>query len=369
MRRRTLGLAAVLLLGTGCSRKPPLRFGFLGGLSGRMSDLGLGGRNGVQLAIEDLNATGGVLDRMLELVVRDDEQNIDTAAQRLGELYDSGVVLVIGPMTSTVAAAVIPLANQRRIPLISPLAGASSLAGQADAFFRIVSDSGRSAQQQAAALLGRGVRRLVTVADLKNVVFTKNWTGAAAERFAAGGGALAQALEVEVAPGLSFVGLAQRIVDAKPDAVIIAFSATDSVVLVQQLRRLAPTMLIALSVWAGTEELPQLGGRSLDGVVVTQFFDRFNATPRYLDFVERFQKRFGAAPGYQAMNAYDATQFGVSALRAAGTDAAGPLMTALGAIRELDGLQRKLTFDAFGDCLASTYLTEIREGRYVALGG
>lgn len=367
MRRRTLALAAVLMLGAGCAAKQPLRIGFLGGISGRMSDLGIGGRNGAQLAIDDINAAGGVLGRTLELVTRDDEQNIETAPQRLGELYDSGVAFVVGPMTSSVAAAVLSLANERAIPLISPLAGANSLGGRADAFFRVVSDSARSAQQQAAALLGRGVRRLVTVADTKNKVFTQNWTTAAAERFSAGGGTLALALEVEAAPGLSFAALAQRIVDARPDLVVIAFSATDSVVLVQQLRRLAPTVLIALSVWAGTEELPQLGGRSLDGVVVSQFFDRFNTTPRYLAFVERFQKRFGIAPGYQVTNAYDAMQLGVLALRAAGTDAAGPLMAALGAIREQDGLQRKLTFDEFGDCLALTYLTEIRDGRYVAM--
>lgn len=366
MHRRTLGLAAALLLGTACSSSSPLRIGFLGGISGRMSDLGIGGRDGVQLAIDDLNQAGGVLGRRLELTVRDDEQNLDIATQRLHELFNSGVAWVVGPMTSSVAVAVLPLANQRGIPLISPLAGANTLGGHDDAFFRVVSDTAASAKQQAAALLKRGVRKLVTVADLKNKVFTQNWAHSAGERLVAGGGAVVQAVEVEAAPGLSFQALAQRIVAARPDGVIIAFSATDSVLLVQQLRRLAPEVLIALSVWAGTEELPQLGGSALEGVIVTQFFDRFNAAPRYLDFCNRYQKRFGTVPGYAATNAYDATQMGAAALRAAGTDAPAALIAALRQIRALDGLQRPLTFDAFGDCLASTYLTEIRNGRYTA---
>ena len=138
--------------------------------------------------------------------------------------------------------------------------------------------------------------------------------------------------------------------------------------LVQQVRRLRERMFIALSVWAGTEELPALGGRALDGVLVTQFLDRFNAAPRWLDFVAHYAKRFGETPGYAAMNGYDALQMGAAAWRAAGRAAERDgLLQGLRQVRELDGLQRKLQFDEFGDCLAPTYLTEVKDGRYVAV--
>ncbi len=341
-----------------------MQIGFIGGLSGRVSDLGIGGRNGAQLAVDDINAAGGLAGRRLELIPRDDEQNAELARQRLTELLDLGVELVIGPMTSSMAETVLPLANQRRIPVISPLAGANDFSGRDDAFFRVVSDTAASARQQAGALLARGLRRIATVADTRNSVFTRNWVVAARERITAGGGAVVSALEFEAAPGLKFLELAQRIVDTGADAVIIAASAADSAVLVQQVRRLQARMFIALSAWAGTEEFPALGGPALDGVLVTQFFDRFNATPLWLDFVARYSKRFGGAPGYAAMNGHDALQMAAAAARSAGHD---NLLAALRQVRELDGLQRKLRFDEFGDCLAPTYLTEIRGGRYVAV--
>ena len=357
---------AGLLVFAGCTPRKPMRIGFLGGLTGRVADLGIGGRNGVQLAVDDLNAAGGVDGRPIELLSRDDEQNSETARARLSELFDSGVELVVGPMTSSVAAAILPLANERGVPLVSPLAGATEFSGRKDVFFRVVATSAVSAQQMADAMLKRGLRRLVTVADLRNAVFTQGWVRALAERFVAGGGTTVPGLEFEAAPGLKFLELAARVADANADAVAIAASATDSSVLVQQVRRLKPDLFIGLSVWAGTEELPQQGGRAIDGVLVSQFFDRFNATPRWLDFVARFTKRFGQLPGYAAMNGYDATQMAALALRKAGS--AG-LVASLAQIRELDGLQRKLNFDEFGDCLAPTYLTEIREGRYVAAPG
>jgi len=361
-----LATGAALLAGAGaaCSTKEPIRVGFLGGLSGRVSDLGIGGRNGAQLAVDDLNASGGLVGRQLELLTRDDEQDGEVARKRLGELYDQRVDWVIGPMTSTMAAAVLPLVNERRVPMISPLAGANDFSGRDDAFFRVVSDSAASARQQAQAMLARGLRRIVTVADTKNAVFTRNWVASARERIDGGGGMVVQALEFEAAPGLKFLELAQRIVGIDADGVIIAASATDSAVLVQQVRRLRERMFIALSVWAGTEELPALAGRALDGVLVTQFFDRFNTAPRWLDFLARYGKRFGEKPGYAAVNGYDALQMGAVAWRAAGRDG---LLQALRQVRELDGLQRKLQFDAFGDCLAPTYLTVVKDGRYVAV--
>ncbi|MBC7940044.1 MAG: ABC transporter substrate-binding protein, partial [Chitinophagaceae bacterium] len=308
-----IAAAAVLLLGPGCSARHPLRIGFLGGLSGRVSDLGIGGRNGAQIAVDDVNAAGGLDGRAMELVARDDEQNRELARQRLAELFGLGVAFVVGPMTSTVAAEVLPLTNERRIPLISPLAGANDFRGKDDAFFRVVSDTANSARQQATELLKRGLRSVVTVADTKNAVFTRNWSSFANERFVAGGGTALPTMEFAAAPGLKFLELAQRIADTGADGVIIAASAADSAVLVQQLRRLRAGMFIALSVWAGTEELPALGGRALDGVLVTQFFDRFSAAPRWLDFVARYRARFGDTPGYAALNGYDALQMGAAA--------------------------------------------------------
>jgi len=359
-----LAASAALLLGAGCGKRQPLRIGFLGGLTGRVSDLGIGGRNGAQFAVDDINAAGGLAGRTLELITRDDEQNVDLARQRLTELYDLGVELVIGPMTSTITAAVLPMINQRRIPTISPLSGANDFSGLDDAFFRVVSDSAASARQQAEALSRRGLRKIVTVADTKNAVFSRNWSVSVSKSFTSDGGAVVQALEFEAAPGLKFLELAQRIVDTGADSVVIAASAADSALLIQQVRRLGGRMVIALSVWAGTEELPALGGRALDGVLVTQFFDRFNTTPRWLDFAARYRARFGAPPGYPALNGYDAVQLGAAAARTAGRDG---LLAALRQIREFDGLQRQLRFDEFGDCLAPTYLTEVRDGRYVAV--
>lgn len=365
-RRRALaGLATWTLVGSpgGCADSRVLRLGFIGGISGRGADLGIGGRNGAQLAIEDVNAAGGVDDRAVELLIRDDEQDEAKARMRLIELIDAGVTFVVGPMTSAVAMAIAPLATQRGVPLISPTVTTHELSGRTDAFLRIVPDAPSSARQQADALLARGLRRLVTVADLNNRAFAENWAQAAAARFRQRAGEVVLELGFHSAPGVRFSDLAQKIVAAQGKVVLFAANASDSAVLCQQVRRLDAKLVFACSAWAGTEQFPQMGGRAVEGTLMAQYFDRLSTAAAYLQFVDRYRKRFGEIPGYPAVNAYDALMLGLAGLRQRGS---GSLLASLAQLRHYEGLQRRIELDAHGDSRAPMFLTEVRGGRYVA---
>jgi len=103
-----------MLLVAGCSAKEPVKIGFIGGMSGRVADLGVAGRNGAVLAIEQKNAAGGINGRKLELLVRDDEQKPEVAGKVVAELLAQKVELIIGPMTSSMAFAILPRSRHRR---------------------------------------------------------------------------------------------------------------------------------------------------------------------------------------------------------------------------------------------------------------
>ncbi|MGM0427217.1 MAG: ABC transporter substrate-binding protein, partial [Thermodesulfobacteriota bacterium] len=88
----------------GCDReKEPIKLGFSGCLTGRLSDLGTSGRNGAILAVEQVNEAGGINGRPVELIVRDDRQNKAEALRVDQELMAEGVVAIIGHMTSTMS--------------------------------------------------------------------------------------------------------------------------------------------------------------------------------------------------------------------------------------------------------------------------
>ncbi|MFO7717430.1 MAG: ABC transporter substrate-binding protein, partial [Desulfohalobium sp.] len=97
-----LGLAGIVLLaGLGACGQDPIRIGFAVPLTGVYSDLGVHGRNGATLAVEEINDRGGIHGRSLRLLPRDDGNSAAQAKAVDRELIDQGVVAIIGHMTSS----------------------------------------------------------------------------------------------------------------------------------------------------------------------------------------------------------------------------------------------------------------------------
>ncbi len=85
-----MALIAVILFS--CQReKPPFKIGFVGGLTGRYSDLGVSGRNGAMLAVEEINENGGIRGRKILLIAKDDRQDEQRPSGWMGSLSPKGL--------------------------------------------------------------------------------------------------------------------------------------------------------------------------------------------------------------------------------------------------------------------------------------
>ena len=74
-----LVVCCACLLLSSCGEEPALKIGFVGGLTGRVADLGVAGRDAAILAVEEINASGGIDGRKVHLLVKDDKQDAETA--------------------------------------------------------------------------------------------------------------------------------------------------------------------------------------------------------------------------------------------------------------------------------------------------
>ena len=150
----------------------PIPVGFVGPLSGGSAALGLSLRNGARLAVEELNARGGVLGRPLALVEADDEASPDRGAAAARELVEKrGAVALIGPANTGVANAVGPVANQLRVPNLCPSATGSKVNelfadGPLNFVFRLAaSDAVQARMMVTEAFAARGRSRAAILAD------------------------------------------------------------------------------------------------------------------------------------------------------------------------------------------------------------
>lgn len=363
---RAWWLCVLTLLGVAsCGQHETIKIGFIGGTSGRGADLGIAGRNAVQLAVDQVNQRGGIGGRKVELLIRDDEQRPEQARRRYRELTDAHVRGVIGPMTSSMCQAVLPLANDSRTLTVTPTCTANDFAGLDDYLIRVVATA-----RVFATLAARyhyehfGVRKAAIVLDHGNKVFTESWAGDFQSSFESLGGKLGARINFVSGDNASLAAAAAAALAASPDVVVLVANAVDAALLVREIRKRSPAIRITSSEWAASERFIELAGAAAEGIVMSQFFDRESVYAGYLAFRRAYLDRFGEEPGFGSIAAHDAATVLFGALARAGD---GDLKAVTMAIREFPGLQNTIALDASGDATREMVFTEVRGGRFVTV--
>ncbi|MFZ0763116.1 MAG: ABC transporter substrate-binding protein, partial [Bradyrhizobium sp.] len=123
------GIAAGSLIGGSALAAEPIKIGLVAALSGPSAKSGEGITRGLQIAIDEINAKGGLLGgRMLELVRRDDESNPAKGQTAARELLDKeGAVILYGGIDSPVSLAIVPLVNSAKVPFMGVWAAATNI--------------------------------------------------------------------------------------------------------------------------------------------------------------------------------------------------------------------------------------------------
>lgn len=358
-------VAASSLLLSACGEKEPIRLGYVGGVSGRTADLGIGGRNGVQLAVEQANAKGGINGRKIELLLKDDEANSDKGKQVVKELIDARVQAILGPMTSNVAVAVVPMATEAGVLMMSPSVASNDLSGKDDQFFRVVAASSYHAAGMSSFLLDkRKVKNINVVLEMGNKAYTESWLSSFEKSWLASGGRVGKVVRYTAMTDFDFSAPAAAALESQPEAIVLVTSAVDAALFANQFRQKKTSVQLVTTEWAGTGKLTELGGANVEGVFVPQYFDRNSTLPAYVAFRGAYQQRFNQEPGFPAVVGFNTAQVVITALqKRQGQET--PKQAVL-RIQNFDGLQEKLSFDDFGDVKNRTFFTVIKEGRYVA---
>jgi branched-chain amino acid transport system substrate-binding protein len=348
-----------------CSPPAPVHIGFIGGLSDRNSDNGQAGLKGVTLAVEQFNREGGLDGRMVELIAKDDAQNRETAAQSSRELVAAKVEAVIGPFTSGMAEVIVPITGAAGIFQVSPTITSMAFYGKDDNLFRINRTTRDNARDYAKVMVQRGQKRIAVAYDLRNRNFTESWLREFQEAVATLGAAVVAPVPYESSVEADFAQVVRTMLKSQPDSLFFISGALDVARLAQQARRQAPNLPIGASEWAATEQLIELGGDVVEGLMIVQNYDRDDESARFKAFSEAYFKRFQANPGYSSVSAYDAATVVLKALKMRSTGEA--LKAAALRSGPYQGLQQEIVFDANGDTTRKVFFTEIRGGRYVKL--
>jgi len=365
IRSLTALAAAALLLGA-CGKKADdsvLRIGEYGALTGDIATFGQTTHEGVALAVKEINAAGGVNGKQVQLITEDDQGKPEQAALVAEKLItrDQAHVLV-GEVASSNSLAAAPIAQRHKVPMVSPSSTNPKVTQQGDYIFRVCFiDPFQGKVMAKFAQETLKAKTAVILRDQKSDysiglsdVFSREFT-------AMGGKILAD--KAYVAGDVDFKAQLTSFRELKPDVVYVPGYYSEVGLVAKQARQLGLKQpLLGGDGWE-SEELYKIGGAALEGCYFSNHSAPDSSEPAVKDFVARFQKEYGHAPGALAMLGYDAVKVVAEAAAKAKSWRGADLRDALAATQGFKGVTGTISMDANRDAVKSAVVLQIKKGK------
>lgn len=339
-------IAAVSLLSLvliGCnSKSSTIKVGSIGPLSGPYAVYGGDCKNGIELAVSEINAAGGINGQQIELIAEDDEGAAEKSVSSYKKLVtQNGVKFIIGSLTSGCAIAISPLAQAQKIVQIAPAATAPSLTSAGNYIFRACYDDpfqGTVGGKFAAENLGK--TRAAILYDIGNdysVGLTDNFKAA----FEANGGTIVS-LETYSTGDKDFNAQLTKIKNAEPDVVYLPDYYSTVALIVKQLRAQGiDAPIVGADGWDGLTE--NAGDEVLNGFY-SNHYAADSSDEKVQNFVTNYKAKYTLTPTSFAALGYDSVYMLRDAIAKAGSTESEAVRSALEAT---DGsyVTGKLTFN------------------------
>jgi branched-chain amino acid transport system substrate-binding protein len=348
------------------SEPPAIRVGLLTVEEEPMGPVsGLPGRNGAHLAVDEINAAGGVMiegvAHRLTLVERVHPGRPDAAATAARALVNlDSVDVIVGPQISSHAIAAATIAENSQVPLITPMASNPAVTSGRSMVFRLAFlDEFQGSILARFAFDSLRVRRVVALYDEANPYCRDIWRLFRSSFEARGGRILGEETfhtdaEADYRPQL------RRLLALRPDAIVLPNYAVYDSVQVRQARELGfRGRFLGSDSWdpIAMTQIP-----AADGAVVVANWDARVSGPTAQAFIARYVARFGHAPRTTAAATYDAIRLIADAATRSGARGGPALATALGRTEAFDGAVTTYRFQGTGDPQRGGVILELRRG-------
>lgn len=322
-----------------------IKVGVYGDLTGQTSSFGQSTRNGIQLAVDEINAAGGVNGKKIELVVEDDQGRPEQAKTVVSKLVNQDkVVAVLGEVASTNSLAAAPVAQEAKIPMISPSSTNPKVTEVGDYISRVCFiDPFQGSTMAKFAATTLKAKTAAILGDV-NSDYSKGLTQFFEEEFTKQGGKVL-AKEAYTQSDPDFKGQLTKIRDLKPDVLYVPGYYGQVGIIAKQARELGMEMpLLGGDGW-DSPELWKLGGDALKNSYISNHYSADNPAPEIQNFVKNYKAKFNVVPDSLAALAYDAAKVLADALKRAGGTDSVKLKDAINSTKNFAGVTGTITLD------------------------
>ncbi len=337
-----------------------IKVGVYGDLTGPTASFGQSTKNGVELAVAEINAAGGVNGKKIELVIEDDQGTPEKAKTVISKLISQDKVqAVIGEVASTNSLAAAPVAQEAKIPMISPSSTNPQVTEKGDYISRVCFIDPFQGSVMAKFAANTLKAKTAAIFGDVNSDYSKGLTTFFEQEFTKLGGSVV-AKESYTQQDPDFKGQLTKIRQLNPDIIYIPGYYGQVGIIAKQARELGMNQpLLGGDGW-DSPDLWKLGGDALKNAYISNHYSAENPAPEIQNFVKNYTAKFGAAPDSLAALAYDAAKVLADAIkRAGGAGDSAKLKDAINSTKNFAGVTGSITLDANRNAVKPAVVLEL----------
>lgn len=341
-----------------------ITLGMIGPLTGDAAVYGITSLNGMELAVEEINANGGILGKEITLLKEDDQADPAKGKLAYKKVKSSNVDMIIGPITSGSGEVVAKDANQDKIPMITPTGTALSLTNDREYVFRTCyTDPFQGevlAKYAAENLQAKKVAVLSSTSSDYSAGVAKAFEEKAKEF-----GMEVVAFEKYNGNDKDFKAQLTKIKEANPDVLCIPDYYNVIALVAKQAREVGiKATLVGPDGWDGVLKQMEADSQAVEGSVFANHYSQDDQSEKVQNFIKAYKDKFKEDPTAFSALSYDTIYMVKSAVEKAGKVDSEAIKEALETISS-DGVTGSLTFDENHNPIKAVSMIKIENGKYV----
>src|SRR5499433_1014499 len=321
MSKVAVSLAVFLGMSLAAAGQNTIKIGVITSLTGSQAAFGEAHRNGYTIALDEINAKGGVLGKKVELDFYDDQSKPDQAVQGVSKLVDQdSVPMLLGSYSSESTKAIIGPVTKSEIPLIIPTATADNVMDSHSAWvFRICAGANDYARTTIAFLKANGAPKTIAIVYENTNFGQANKSAMMAEAEKAGMKLVA--VESYEAKSPDYKAVLRRVKQANPEVIYFCSYLLDATTLMRQSREvdLNPRYFTSAGTGFAAAEFPTEKGAGKNAEY-TFSVSQWLPSAKWAgskEFDAEYFKRYKSHPQYHAMQAYASLKAAAEAMNQA----------------------------------------------------
>jgi branched-chain amino acid transport system substrate-binding protein len=329
-------------------------------LTGSTATFGTATHEGIQFAIDEANAAGGVQGKQIKLVTEDDASKPDQATSVVKKLVSSDqVVAVLGEVSSTRSIAGGGVCQEKGVPMITPSSTNPKVTQIGDCIFRVCFTDDFQAAVAAQFAHDQGYKKVALFKDIKN-----DYSVAFAEQF----GKVFKQLGGEIAGEQTyqegdsdFKAQLNNLKSSSPDAVLVPGYYSEVGTIARQAKEVGLTVpLLGGDGWDSPQLIPG-AGKALEGAFFSDhYFSVDLEEAETKNFIKSFKAKYNKDPDALAALGYDAAKVLIEAMKKAKSLNSDDIKKAIAETKDFQGVTGKVTIDANGNARKSALIMQVQ---------